>query len=300
MFKVLSGGLFTTIQDLGRQGYTHLGITPSGAMDEYAYRWGQKLLNTKEGNALEILLSGLKLQATAPTTISVCGADLDFRINGTSRPIWQTHHIEINDILSFEKKCSGMRAYLAVPKGFNIEKYKGSYAATLKEHRGKKIAHGDTLDFTPNITTHTRRVPPKYIPKYPQNMTLRIVLGYQHAYFSQNEKEKFFSNTYTLTSQMNRMGYKLHGEPIYVSRQDIISDGISYGAIQIPPDGYPIILLKERQTIGGYPKLGSVLASDSFKLSQLSIDSVVTFETISIEDAQEKMIKFYRFFETNQ
>ena len=108
-FEVLAGGLLTTIQDLGRQGYTHLGITNSGAMDEYAYRWSQKLLDNHEGNALEILLGGLKLRATAGTTLAVCGANLDFRINDKKQPIWQTHHINKGDIISFHQQSDTLQ-----------------------------------------------------------------------------------------------------------------------------------------------------------------------------------------------
>ena len=297
MFKVLSPGILTTVQDLGRQGYTHLGITPSGAMDEYAYRWSLKLLSDKDGNALEILLNGLKLQATAPTTIAVCGADLDFCINGTSQPIWQTHKIQTGDILTFQKRISGMRAYLAVKGGFNVEKFEGSYSTTLKEHKGTQLKVGDTLPFNPTTTYEVKRVSLKHIPNYPTHLTLRIVLGYQHKNFSKEEKEKFFSSTYTLTSEMSRMGYKLQGEAIKTSKKGIISEGISFGAVQIPPDGQPIILLKEKQTIGGYPKMGSVLPSDCFMLAQIAIGSNVRFEVISENEGQEVMKAFYSFFD---
>lgn len=297
MFKVLSSGIFTTVQDLGRQGHTHLGITPSGAMDEYAYRWSQKLLGDECGNALEILLSGLKLQATAPSTISITGADLDFRINGISQPIWQTHQIQTDDMLSFEQKHSGMRAYLAVKGGFDLPKYQESYSTTLKEHKGKKLIAGDTLPFTSSQITLTKRVPEKYIPSYPEHLTLRIILSYQHDYFTDAQKEKFFSSSYTLTPEMSRMGYKLKGEPMIPSKGDIISEGITFGAVQIPPDGQPIILLKERQTIGGYPKMGSVLPIDCYKLAQMSIGSNIGFEVIGVEEAQEAMKTFYRFFD---
>ena len=297
-FKVLTSGIFTTVQDLGRQGYTHLGITPSGAMDEYAYRWGQKLLGDENGNALEILLSGLKLQATAPTTITVTGADLDFRINGISQPIWQTHQIEADDILSFEQKRSGMRAYLAVKGGFDVPKYEESYATTLKEHKSKKLKAGDTLPFTSHTSTLKMRVPQKFIPNYTDYLTLRIVLSYQHNYFTEVQKQKFFSSTYTLTPEMSRMGYKLQGEPMIPSKGGgIISEGITFGAMQIPPDGQPIVLLKERQSIGGYPKIGSVLPIDCFSLAQMPIGSCVRFEIVGVQDGQEVMREFYGFFD---
>jgi len=297
VFKVLSSGLFSTVQDLGRQGYTHLGITPSGAMDEYAYRWSQKLLCESDGNALEILLSGLKLQATAPATIAICGADLGFHINGISQPIWQTHQIKADDILSFEKKRSGMRAYLAVKGGFDVPKYQESYSTTIKEHKGSELKKGDILPFSTSQDTLVKRVQEKYIPNYPDHLTLRIVLSYQHDYFTETQKNKFFSSTYTLTPQIGRMGYKLQGEAMIPTKGDIISEGITFGAVQIPPDGQPIILLKERQTIGGYPKIGSVLPIDCFMFSQLSIGDRVSFKTITVEEAQSEMKEFYSFFD---
>jgi len=297
VFKVLKSGVFTTVQDLGRDGYTHLGITPSGAMNEYAYRWTQKLLSDAEGNALEILLSGLTLQATAPTTIAVCGADLGFCINGTPQPIWQTNNIKKNDILSFKKKKSGMRVYLAVKGGFIVKKYEDGFSTTLKENKGNKLEVGDILPYGSTNNKNIIRVPKKHIPNYPTHMTLRIVLGYQHEYFSKEQKEKFFSSNYTLTSEMSRMGYKLEGEPISASCEGIISEGISFGAVQIPPDGQPIVLLKERQTIGGYPKIGSIMPSDCFMLSQLSIGCSVEFEVIDVEDAQKEMKMFSRLFD---
>lgn len=295
-FNILSGGLLTTIQDLGREGYTHLGITPSGAMDEYAYLWGQKLLGDTHGNALEILLSGLKLEATASTTIAVCGADLGFHINGSPAPIWQTHSVKKGDILSFEEKREGMRSYLAVKGGFDTRKYEESFSTTLREDKGKKLGKGDFLAFNPEKSIEIHRVPQKYIPYYTAKLTLRIILSYQHHYFTEEQKQKFFSSTYTLTPQISRMGYKLKGEAMIPSKGGIISEGITFGAIQIPQDGQPIILLKERQTIGGYPKIGSVLPSDCFKLAQLPIGSTVCFREIGIEDGQREMKEFYDFF----
>ncbi len=296
-FEVLNGGIWSTVQDLGRYGCAHLGITHSGAMDEYAYLWSQKLLDNHEGNALEILLSGLKLRATASTTLAVCGADLDFRINNEKQPIWQTHHIHEGDIISFHQQTKGLRAYLAVKDGFNVEKVYGSYATTLKEGIGQKLSKGEFLAFSPAQAKETRHVLEKFIPTYPKHLTLNILLSYQHDFFSEEQKEKFFNTDYELTPQINRMGYKLKGREMIPSKGGIISEGITFGAVQIPQDGQPIILLKERQTIGGYPKIGSVLPSDCFKLAQLPIGSTVQFREIDIEDAEKEMQKFYDFFD---
>jgi len=290
-FEVLEGGTWSNIQDLGRYGYAHLGITNSGAMDEYAYRWSQKLLGNQEANAIEVLLGGLKLKATEDVTISVCGADLDFRINHEKKEIWQTYQLRKNDVLGFYGHINGLRAYLSVKDGFHVKKVQGSYAKSYKE---KTLQRGDFLPFISSVSKDTKRVSSIYLPIYTDNLTLHILLGSQEHFFTQSEKEKFFNSSYELTPQMSPMGYKLKGEALSTRKEGIISEGIPFGAVQVPPDGQPIILLKERQTIGGYPKIGTVLASDCFALSQLPIGARVQFKEISIEDAQKRMKEFYR------
>jgi len=291
-FQVLSSGIFTTIQDQGRYGYNHLGITHSGAMDEYAYLWGQKLLNQKNINALEIMV-GLKLKATSSTIVSVTGGNLNFKINGLIQPIWQTHFIESGDILSFEKRVSGQRAYLAVKDGFEKEKQYNSYATTLKESIGFKLKRGDILKFKIHQKIEIHRVQKKYIPNYKNPLTLRILLSYQEDFFNQEEKKKFFTSKYEITLESDRMGLKLKGQAINSDQEEIISEAIAFGSVQIPKDGQPIILLKERQTIGGYPKIGTVLAVDCFKLAQMAVGEKICFEPINIEEAQNIMKNFY-------
>ena len=294
-FKVLSAGLFTTIQDQGRKGYTHLGITQSGVMDEYAYLWGQKLLDNKNSNALEVMV-GLKLEVLTSTVISVCGADLSFQINDKTQTIWQTHFVQKGDIFSFPKRVLGQRAYLAVKESFTLQKHYNSYATTLKEDIGSKIQRNDILEFSSSPKTPTKRVQKKYIPNYNNPLILRLLPSYQNDYFSKEEQQKFFNSQYEITMQSDRMGAKLKGMAITPSQGGIISEGIAFGSVQIPQDGQPILLLKERQTIGGYPKIGTVLAIDCYRFSQLAVGDKVKFEKISIDVAREKMLRFYEIF----
>ena len=294
-FKVLKTGIFTTIQDQGRKGFKHLGITQSGVMDEYAYLWSQKLLENQNGNAIEIMV-GLKLEATAHTSIAVCGADLNFQINGKPQPTWQTHNIKKGDVLSFPKRIAGQRAYLAVKGAFLLKKVYGSYATTLKENIGSKLTRDDFLEFDTYSSSEIRRVKKTYISSYPKHLTLRLLLSYQENYFFQKEQEKFFNSSYEITLQSDRMGAKLKGKAITANTIGIISEGIAFGSVQIPKDGQPILLLKERQTIGGYPKIGTVLAIDCFRFSQLAVGDTVNFEKIDLESAKEKVLKFYERF----
>jgi biotin-dependent carboxylase-like uncharacterized protein len=236
---------------------------------------------------------GLKLNATSSTQIAVTGADLNFKINGVKKPIWQTHDIQIGDIISFDRRVSGQRAYLAVKGGFTIDKRYGSYSTTLKEDIGFRLDRGNFLPFESYSQRYIARVQKEYIPKYNDYLTLRLLLSYQDDYFSSKEKERLFSSIYEITLYSDRMGYKLEGNPITPNQGGIISEAIAFGSVQIPKDGQPIILLKERQTIGGYPKIGTILPIDCFKLTQLSIGSKVRFEKIEIEEAQKKSVFFY-------
>ena len=287
-FKVLNSGIFSTIQDQGRYGYAHLGISSSGAMDEYAYLWSQTLLGQKNINALEVMV-GLKLEATKDIEISITGADLDFQIDGISLAIWQTHYIKKGSILSFNRRVHGQRAYLAIKGGFDVPKKYGSYSTTLKEGIGFRLQRGDSLPFCSGLkppipkSNPTFRVQPKYIPDYEKPLMLRVILGYQEAEFTTEERKKFFNSEYEITLQSDRMGFRLKGQPIKANIDGIISEGIAFGSIQIPKDGQPIVLLKERQTIGGYPKIGTVLAEDCFRLAQQGAGCGVRFEEVDME-----------------
>jgi len=300
-FEVISSGIFTLLQDKGRFNFTHLGVTTSGYMDEYSAFFCHKLLeNNKDSNLLEIAFSNVILKATASTTIAITGAKCEFFINDIQKSIWQTHRLKKEDIIKVGKLLEGQRVYLGVKNGFNIKKEFDSYSTTIKESlgglNGQQIKKADFLPFDSFNSILNRRVKNKYVSKYSDELTLRVVLSYQEDSFLKKEKDKFFNSIYEITPDFNRMACKLSGEKILSSRNGIISEGIAFGSIQIPNDGQPIILLKERQTIGGYPKIGSVLNIDCFKLSQMKIGSKIKFEEIDIFSAQEKMKKFYSIF----
>jgi len=290
-FMVLKGGISSLIEDFGRYGLCDKGITNSGVMDEYAYMVLNSLLqNQPNTNCVEIKMGGFKLEARDSCTIAATGADAHFSINSVKQNIWRTHNIKKGDILEFEYAKNGVMIYFGVKGGFDIKKELGSNSTTLKEGIGQNLKKGDLLRFSHNETQYYQSLlKEKFIPLYPKELEIRVVLGYQNSFFKSEEIENFFSKAYIVSRQFNRMGYRLEGEPIECDIGGIISEGISFGAIQIPKDGKPIILLKERQTIGGYPKIGSALPIDCFKLSQLKAGDRVKFKAIEIEEAQKKM-----------
>ena len=296
MFEVLDGGVCTTLQDLGRPGYMHRGITPSGAMDEYAYRWCAKLLGSNSINALEILVGGLRLKSHADTTVALSGADLMLEVGGVHLKPWRTYRIAKGDVLHFKRRINGMYAYLAVRGGFDAPVYKGSVSTTLKEGIGAPLKRGDGLYFSPALLPYNARVKQRYIPTYGDTLTLRFLPGYEYEGFDRDTIARFLSAAYTLTSQINRIGYRLKGAPLHYKQGEIYSNGTLYGAIQVPPDGQPIVLLKEHQTIGGYPKVGTVLALDAFRLAQLGIGGKVRFKEITLDEMSDAMRRFCRLF----
>tara|TARA_B100001063_G_scaffold34941_1_gene28502 strand:+ start:2215 stop:3126 length:912 start_codon:yes stop_codon:yes gene_type:complete len=299
--EVINSPILALIQDKGRFSYSSIGVTSSGVMDEYAYNIANSLLgNELQSNIIEIAFSNIIFKASKDTKIAITGAKCEFFINDISLDTWQTYNIKAGDIIKIGKILSGSRVYLAVFKGFNIKKEFGSNSTTLKEKlgglNGDKLKKGDILEFKSSNSFFNKRLKKEYIPSYEEVLNLRVVLSYQKDFFKQEEIDKFFSNTYTITNEFNRMGCKLHGEKIACDIEGIISEGISFGAIQIPKDGKPIILLKDRQTIGGYPKIASVLNIDCFKLSQCKPLQKVRFSPISLDEAQEKVKLFYSSF----
>lgn len=299
-FKVIKAGIISQIQDHGRFAYTHIGVSSSGASDEYAYNMANLLLDNNYGtNVIEISFSGLKLEALGDTVICITGADMSFSINNHLCKPWSTYKVKKGDVLNFNKKVEGQKAYLAVKHGFLLKEDLGSYSTSIKEDLGTLLKDGMNLNFTPSSFLYTKRLKNKYIPKYENSITLRVVLSYQCEDFSKEAIKTFFNSNFILSNESNSMGAKLDGDRVIASKKELISEGIAYGSIQIPNDGRPIILLKQRQSIGGYPKIATVLSIDCFKLAQVKSKTKIVFEEITLEKAQEKVKKFTKIFFTS-
>ena len=299
--EVINAPLFATLQDKGRFSYTSIGVTNSGVMDEYSYLYANKILeNSLDTNIIEISFSNVMFKSNVNTAVVITGAKCEFFINDIAKRGWQLHVVKVGDIIKIGKILEGTRVYFGVKGGFDVEKEFGSNATTIKEElgglNGDKLKKGDILPCKSSTFKHTIRLKDKYIPTFKNELVLRVILSYQDDSFQEQEIKKFFSSTYNVTNEFNRMGCKLQGDKIACDINGIISEGITFGAIQIPSDGQPIILLKDRQTIGGYPKIGSVLSIDCFKLAQVKPNCKISFNPISIEEAQSKHKEFYKSF----
>ncbi|TEU19580.1 MAG: biotin-dependent carboxyltransferase [Gammaproteobacteria bacterium] len=297
-FKVVKSSFLSTVQDYGRLTHGEHGMSQSGVMDEHAYAWANHLLNNHFNKAaVEITFGGLQLEAQVDTFIAVTGADLDFRVNDKSAQMWHGLQIHKGDVLSWGNPKSGVRAYLAVKGGFDAPVLFDSRSVNLREHIGVKLAQGDELSCRSFDAATYRFISPKYIPNYNQDITLRLLPTYQFNEFSINQRDLFFNQNYTITNANDRTGCRLSGAPIAIKKERMISEGISYGSVEIATDGLPIILLKDAPSIGGYPKIGTVFSLDLAKLAQRQPNTKLRFELINMHEAQKKRKKFNEFFE---
>ena len=297
-FQVIQPGIFSLIEDAGRFGLHGIGLTNGGPLDRDAFRWANRLCGDQQSAAaIEITVGGLVIESQVDTTIAVTGATIPLSINQQPRELWQSHQVTVGDRIELGFASSGSRGYLAVAGGFAIEPIFNSVASVPREglgglHRdGTALQTGDFLPCTESLFSPQLRVPDNQRPDYADNSALlRVVLGYQQQTFSNINKQLFFSSEYLVTESSDRMGFRLKGPAIKPTLDGILSEGICLGAIQVPADGQPIVLLNDRQTIGGYPKLGSVLSLDIGKLAQLLPGGKVRFEAISIEQAHNLLL----------
>ena len=308
-FKVLQEGILSIIQDEGRFGFNHLGITNSGPMDRESFYWANKLCGNNLGDpAIEITVGGLELLSNVSTSIAITGARIPTQVNDKKIGMWQTIKIAEGDIIKFGYMKNGMRSYLAAAGGFNVKKTFNSTATSVRESLGGIHQDGKPLqrsDLIPckceNIITpyECAKKPHRIINQLQDSTTvMRVVLGYQAKDFSDLQQNIFFNSEYTISDRNDRMGIRMLGPEIKSKRANMLSEGICLGAIQIPQDGQPIVLMNDRQTIGGYPKIGSIISDDLDKLSQLNQGDKIKFQQISTEKAHNLLsLRKFRIYQ---
>lgn len=302
-FTVVQPGILSLLQDAGRFGQHAIGLTNGGPLDRYSFNWANRLCGNDENTcAIEASIGGLTLQAEVDTQIAVAGGDAPLTINGKPAASWQTHTVAAGDKIALGFSQIASRHYLAVKGGFQIEPMFGSCATVAREKlgglTGAALQAGDKLpcNATSEANTSAVQLDQSMRPDYSGDITLRVVLGYQQAAFSQIQKARFFNNDFELSDKCDRMGFRLTGPEIKSGISGMLSEGICFGAIQIPADGQPIVLLNDRQTIGGYPKIGSVLSLDIPKLTQRMPGTIIRFEAITIDEAQRQLhLANYRY-----
>ena len=285
-FRVLEPGILSQFQDEGRFGHHAMGLTTGGPVDGEAFYWANRLAGNQQGDTvIEVAVGGLKLESEVATLIAVTGAVLVLTINGQAKALWQSHPVGPGDVVDLRFAEKGMRAYVAVSGGFTSKPVLGSTSTVLREGMGTALIKGQTLECGAQVR-ESMALPMECIPSYADEVFLRMVPGYQFDRFSNRAREKFLGSRFTVSNRSDRMGICLEGSMIESPSEDLLSEGICLGAVQVPPDGQPIVLMNDRQTIGGYPKLGSVLSMDLWKLAQCRPGEWVSFKVLSIEAAE--------------
>jgi biotin-dependent carboxylase-like uncharacterized protein len=297
--RVIKPGILTLPQDGGRRGVMHTGLTQGGPLDLHAWAWANRLLDNPWGaTTLEIHYGGLELEAEADLWIALAGADLGARIDNQPIAPWQSLLLRRGQRLRFSKPRHGVRAYLAVAGGFTIDGPTVPREGLGGLHGdGSPLAIGDRLPCLVGLTRRPRAVPSRFRPDYSAPLTLRLIPGAQFGAFGTEARARLFGQTWHLSPRMDRMGARLEGAPLETP-SGLVSEGIALGALQVPPDGQPIILLNDRQTLGGYPKLGAIHPLDLAALAQRLPSTELRLRPCTLQEAQAEMRNFLRFFRT--
>lgn len=293
--KVIAPGMHTSIQDLGRIGFQHLGVPVSGALDTQALRLANLLVGNTEGEAaLEIMHLGPTLDVCADSVrVALSGGSGAIEIVGQDTPVPAFRSVRMARGTRFRVTASGdsATAYLAVEGGFDIAEVLGSRSAYARGgfggHFGRAIDAGDILPLRRSeVETRTERMLAQ--GALPRPRSVRVILGPQEDHFTEAAICALRESTYRVARAADRMGMRLEGPALsHRDRFNIVSDGIAPGAIQVPGDGQPIILLADRQTTGGYPKIATVISSDLPALGRLRPGDEIRFETVTLEEASE-------------
>ena len=296
---VLNPGVLTTVQDKGRVGYQQFGVPAAGAVDPRSVAVANIILGNPEDEAvLECTMMGPQLRFDAANCIAITGGDLQPTLDGQPIKSYAAIPVAAGQTLRFKGPKTGCRAYIAFAGGLDVPLVMGSRSTYMKGKiggvEGRKLQKDDVIKFrkpNPDLRgLNIRHISPEFVPRL--EYKLRVVLGPQDDMFTEHGIETFLSESYVVTPEFDRMGCRLDGEIIEHKGEsgDIISDGIAFGAIQVPTAGKPIIMLSDRQTTGGYTKIANVISADFRILAQLKAGDRVRFAQVSVAAAQDALL----------
>ncbi|RDI43166.1 biotin-dependent carboxyltransferase family protein [Falsibacillus pallidus] len=298
--KILKAGLMTTIQDLGRFGFQKYGITRSGAMDPFAAKLANLLVGNNMNEAvLEFTLIGPTIKFLHDSLFSIAGGDFCPRLNHRPIPNGAPIIAREGDILEIKNSTKGARGYLAVKGGIDVPGSLGSKSSDLRLKMdgllGRKLKNGDCIpvakygEFSSSQTNW--RLSPQ-IFSYLKEAEIRVTDGLQKNWFQMESLNAFCNNPYQITSESDRMGMRLDGEKLErKTDEELLTEGVAMGTIQVPPSGKPIVLMADCQTTGGYPKIGQVITADLPILAQKKPGESVFFSFITVEKAHQLMFE---------
>ncbi|ATJ82737.1 biotin-dependent carboxyltransferase family protein [Halomonas beimenensis] len=299
--SVERAGPLALLQDAGRFGVRRLGVTQGGPADVHAWAWANHLVGNAWGaGALEVTFGGLALKAARDLSLALCGADLGATLDDDPLAPWRGFRMRAGQVLRFAQPTSGLRAYLAVAGGFRADPVLGSLSCVVREGlgghdgQGRPLAEGDRLAVGPGAKKGPRgkAVPVEERPDYDAVPRLALLPGAQVAEFEGASLHAAFGQAWTVDDRADRMGVRLLGPRLRCRLTSLISEGLGLGAVQVPPDGQPIALLNDRQTIGGYPRLGALTPLACARLAQCPPGREVRLAAVSAERALAEYRRF--------
>jgi antagonist of KipI len=296
LIEVRAPGLLTTVQDLGREGFGPMGVSASGAADPVALRIGNRLVGNAEGAAaLEMTLIGGTFSFPERTVVALAGSDFGATLDDKCVEMWSSIEVRPGQTLRMGPTGSGARCYLCVRGGIDVKLFLGSASTHLLSglggFEGRALRKGDILRIRAAggsfRTFRKASAAARAMAHLAPRKILRVTPGPQSDWFSPESQKAFYAGTYRVAEESNRMGLRLEGAAIAAtSNGEMISEGVSLGAVQIPASGLPIILFVEQQTTGGYPKIANVISADLASLGQLKPRDEIRFERVELETAR--------------
>jgi biotin-dependent carboxylase-like uncharacterized protein len=300
--QVQAPGLLTTVQDLGREGFGPVGVSPSGAADAISLRLGNRLVDNSRGaSALEMTLLGGTFLFPQGAIVAITGSDFGATLDGRPVDILTAVDVRPGQTLRVGATRSGARCYLCVHGGIIVKPFLGSASTHLLSglggYEGRALRKGDVLHIGPAPTSFRKKIiAPQASEQLAPRKALRVTPGPQSDWFPESSVRTFHANTYRVAEDSNRMGLRLEGYPVARNSGEMITEGVSIGAVQITAAGLPIILFVEQQTTGGYAKIANVISADLHSLGQLRPRDEIRFERVDWETArsllreQEKLL----------
>ncbi|WP_121640135.1 biotin-dependent carboxyltransferase family protein [Virgibacillus sp. Bac330] len=315
--RVLQAGLYTTVQDLGRFGYQKYGVIVSGPMDAYSLRIANLLVGNEEKEAvIEMALAGATLQFNESHVIAITGGDLTPKLDGKPVPMWRPILVKKGSVLQFRFAIKGCYAYVSFAGGIHVPKImdsKSTYVrAGIGGYGGRTLQKGDTFAcgdrslIAEALVHQLERAPdhlswsvnPSPLITFHNHSFIRIMKGNEFEQFDKRSKYAFFHENYTITTQSDRMGYRLTGHLLSLTEKfDMLSEAVTFGTIQVPPNGQPIILMADSQTTGGYPKIAQVISADLATLAQTRPNTSVRFQEVRLVEAEAILLEHKRILQ---
>jgi biotin-dependent carboxylase-like uncharacterized protein len=299
VLRVLKPGLLSTLQDLGRVGYQRLGVSPCGAMDAFALRLANRLVGNPDNSAsLETTLAGAELEVVRDCEVALTGADLGAHLGSEPLRCWESGFARSGQHLVFSRRRRGARAYLSVAGGFAAENVLGSGSTDLRNGwgglHGRRLQRGDELFV--QLSGRTDRcsswaVRPEALVEYRNPFLLRVLECSQSKLFGNETRQQLLATEFTISADSNRMGYRLEGPRLVTPKRELISEATPAGGIQVLPNGEAMLLMADRQTVGGYPKIAVLISADLPKAAQLCPGHRIRFQVVSLEEAHHALAK---------